>query len=362
MPPTGSVRSVERLGGVDVARGLAVLGMFTAHLAPGRAGDPWPQGAVQVADGRSAALFVVLAGVSVALLSGGARPVRGELLARARRRIAVRGALLVPIGLVLELLNAPLALILLQYALLFVLVLPFLALRAPVLLALAGVVALAAPPLVFAARDRLEAAPVGGEAVTDLLVGPYYPVGVWFAYLLVGLAVGRMDLRESGVRRLLVLVGAALAVGAHTVSWAWQQAAPSGDLVRLITTEPHASTTFEVVANTGVSLAVLGLCLMAQDAAPRLLAPVAATGALALTAYVGHVVAIGVLGSAVVWQPRASTWAAFIVVTVVLCTAWRAWLGRGPLERVLHEVSTRVSGGVEPRPDGVAAPAAPRQG
>ena len=161
-PSAGSVRWVERLGGVDVARGLAVLGMITAHLAPGAAGDPWPRGAVQIADGRSSALFVVLAGVAVALLSGGAQPVEGTERARARRRIVVRGALLIPLGLVLELFGAPLALILLQYALLFVLVGPFLGLRARTLLAVAAVVALVAPPLVFAARDWLVAKPPTG--------------------------------------------------------------------------------------------------------------------------------------------------------------------------------------------------------
>lgn len=351
------MRWVERLGGVDVARGLAVLGMITAHLAPGAAGDPWPRGAVQIADGRSSALFVVLAGVAVALLSGGAQPVGGAERARARRRIVIRGALLIPLGLVLELFGAPLALILLQYALLFVLVGPFLALRARALLTVAAVVALVAPPLVFAARDWLVAKPpTGFEPLTDLVVGPHYPVGIWIAYLLAGLAVGRMDLRSPRVRRVMILVGAAMALIAHLLSWALLQAGPaSAGVMRLVTTEPHASTAFEVVANTGVAVALLGLCLLAYDRAPRLFIPLAATGALALTAYVGHVVVVGLLGSHVVWQPRDAIWAAFVLVTMAFCTAWRLWLGRGPLERALHAASTRAADLGAPRQDAAAA-------
>src|SRR5690606_11520134 len=57
-----------RIDGLDLARGLAVLGMFVAHV--GTAGNAYPPTEVgQLADGRSAALFALLAGVSVALLS-----------------------------------------------------------------------------------------------------------------------------------------------------------------------------------------------------------------------------------------------------------------------------------------------------
>jgi len=70
---------MQRITGVDVARGLAVLGMLTAHVGPGGPDDPWPWSLAQVVDGRSAALFVLLSGVSVALISGGSSPVIGVL-------------------------------------------------------------------------------------------------------------------------------------------------------------------------------------------------------------------------------------------------------------------------------------------
>jgi uncharacterized membrane protein YeiB len=201
-----------------------------------------------------------------------------------------------------------------------------------------------------------------GREFTDLLVGDFYPAVVWFAYVLVGLAVGRMDLRDRGVRLRLLGAGAALAVAAHAAS-ALLTRALAGDptLVALVTTEPHSSSGLEVVANTGVGLAVLALCLIVADAVPALVSPLAATGALALTAYTAQLVAIAALGTGVVWEPEAGTWLAFLVVTVLACWLWRAALGRGPLERLLHTLAARaadVSPDVLPPRDADAVPAA----
>lgn len=337
---------MQRIAGVDVARGLAVLGMFTAHLAPGAAGDPWPRGAVQVADGRSAAAFVVLAGLSVALLSGGPRPVEGVRRVQARLRVLVRGVLLVALGVVLVVLGTPVAVILPAYGVYFAVAIGFLGWSPRGLLAAAAVVAVVGPPVTFRVGDWLVEREEA-TALTDLVVGHYYPAGIWTAYLLAGLAVGRLDLTAAHVRRALLLGGTGVAVLAHLTSAVLVRlvpgARPEVGPGRYLTTEPHAGTTFEVIANTGVAVAVLALCLVAADRWPRLTYPLAATGALALTAYTVHVAAIAALGDDVVWEPSDRVWLTFLVVTVAACTLWRATLGRGPFERLLHAVSTRAS-------------------
>ncbi|MGW6129654.1 heparan-alpha-glucosaminide N-acetyltransferase domain-containing protein [Cellulomonas sp. NPDC055163] len=337
---------MQRIAGVDVARGLAVLGMFTAHLAPGAAGDPWPRGAVQVADGRSAAAFVVLAGLSVALLSGGPRPADGVRRVQARLRVLVRGVLLVTIGVVLVALGTPVAVILPVYGVYFAVAIGFLGWSPRALLAAAAAVAVVGPPLTFRVGDWLVEREQA-TALTNLVVGHYYPAGIWTAYVLAGLAVGRLDLTAAHVRRALLLGGTGVAVLAHLASGVLMRlvpgARPEVGLGRYLTTEPHAGTTFEVVANTGVAVAVLAVCLVVADRWPRLTSPLAATGALALTAYTVHVAVVAALGDDVVWEPTDAVWLTFLAVTVVACTLWRATLGRGPLERLLHAVSTRAS-------------------
>ncbi len=136
----GTTGGRGRIAGLDVARGLAVLGMFAAHMRLGGDLHPDPSSWAAVVDGRSSILFATLAGVSVALLSGRSHPPEGLDLARVRLRILVRALWVFAIGWFLELLDTFVAVILGVYAVLFLLVLPFL--RWPVrrLLALAAIV------------------------------------------------------------------------------------------------------------------------------------------------------------------------------------------------------------------------------
>ncbi|HEY0215473.1 MAG TPA: OpgC domain-containing protein, partial [Cellulomonas sp.] len=98
---------MQRIVGVDMARGLAVIGMITAHVGPGGPGDPWPASLAQVVDGRSAALFVLLSGLSVALISGGPEPVVGTRRVQARTRLLVRAFGVLGIGALTLVLGTP---------------------------------------------------------------------------------------------------------------------------------------------------------------------------------------------------------------------------------------------------------------
>ena len=57
--------SASRVRGVDAARGVALLGMIAAHTLPLTEGDQ-PTMAGRLVNGPAAALFGVLAGLSVA--------------------------------------------------------------------------------------------------------------------------------------------------------------------------------------------------------------------------------------------------------------------------------------------------------
>ena len=87
MPPAPTGR---RIAGIDAARGIALLGMMATHIfAPWTAGtDPEPNFVGLVLSGRSSALFAVLAGVGLALLTGGSRGHQGGGLAADRGGIA----------------------------------------------------------------------------------------------------------------------------------------------------------------------------------------------------------------------------------------------------------------------------------
>jgi uncharacterized membrane protein len=342
---------VERVVGVDMARGLAVLGMFAAHVGSDRPEFWTSTGWLQVADGRSAATFALLAGVSAALLSGGPVPAVGAALTRARTRIVVRAALLWPLGFLMIALGTLAAVILPGYAVMFGLTAMTLTWRRRTLLVTSAVVAVVGPVVLHALRSA-ELTRVSGHRlpqILDVLVGPYYPAIVWMAYLLVGVALGRTDLQAPGTPVRLAALGGGLAVLGYGSAAIAARTVTSATGRELLTAAPHSGTTPELVGNIGVSLAVVGVCVALSRVAPRLVVPLAATGALALTAYCGQLVAIAMLGNDIIRDPDNVRLVIFVVVTMAAATLWRLTIGRGPLESLLNGFSTAVADAVAPR-------------
>ena len=128
----GAVRETAtgrtRVAGVDVARGLALLGMMAAHIFSIVRDAGSPTATTLVAGGRSAATFALLAGVSLAFLSGGRHCVRGRARRVACAGLLVRALLIGLIGLLLGLTEV-VDVVLPFYALMFLLAIP---LRPPV--------------------------------------------------------------------------------------------------------------------------------------------------------------------------------------------------------------------------------------
>lgn len=316
---------MRRIVGIDVARGIAVLGMMTAHVGPDDHGPVPPGGFAQLADGRPSALFVVLAGVSLALLSGGASPVTGSAMSQARGRVVVRALLVLVLGVFLVALGTPVVVILPTYAVLFVAGSLVLGWSRRALLVASALFAVLGPPLALWIVDE----PVQQNTPLGLLVGEHYPGLIWMSYLLTGLAVGRSDLRSPRLRQAGLLVGLGLVLLGHGGSWVVERA--TSWPTDLTSSEPHASSTFELMGNTGVAFFVIVASLLAAEHWPRAVSPVAAVGSLALTAYTVHIVVIAIIGDTVVWQPTVAGWLAFLGVTTAACWTWAHFLGRGPL-------------------------------
>jgi len=136
----------QRIAGVDLARGLAVIGMIAAHVLWIDDFDfadaaTW----VAVVDGRSSILFATLAGVSIGLVTGGSRPLAPPEMRAARQRLAVRAGVLWLIGIVLIATGVPVYVILPAYAILFLLALPLVSLGARALFVLAAALAVVMP-------------------------------------------------------------------------------------------------------------------------------------------------------------------------------------------------------------------------
>lgn len=358
-----------RIVGVDVARCVAILGMFAAHVGP----HPLDGGAASVMEvvrGRSAALFALVAGVSLALLSERRTGLHGQPARQSVVRIGVRAAAIFVLGLAVVPLDTSVQVILPYYAVYFLLVLPVLSWPARRVAWLAAVWAVAGPLLSFGIRTTLDwPVPLTGldsgvipwldpgGLLVDLLVTGAYSAATFMPFVLAGLALGRADLRAAATRKWALLGGAVLGLVGYGGSWlllqldsvrarvsaaaAAVEASGHHDAWWLTAATPHSGTPFEVVGATGVGLCVLALALLAADRWPRTVEPLAATGSLALTAYVAHLVALaaGLDGlSDNAWIVLAG----FVVVTVGLGWWWQRSLGRGPLEWALRALTMVV--------------------
>src|SRR3712207_3333706 len=294
-------RPPGRVVGLDVARALAVFGMFGAHVGVvaddvGLSPATWSG----VVNGRSSILFAVLAGISLALMSGRTVPVGGDDLVSARTRILVRAAWVFAIGGALEALGTDIDVILGVYAILFVLAVPFLRWRPQRLFAAAAVLAVVTPPVDLALAHLVDANDAGDAPFVSLAVTGAYPALIWWTFILVGLGIGRCDLAAAGVRMRLLGAGATLALVGYGGGWLSSQVWTDGraidgdgfserpdawDPMWLTGAAPHSGTTFEILGSVGVALVVVAVCLVVAERLPALVFPLAAVGALALTVY-----------------------------------------------------------------------------
>ena len=218
----------DRLVGVDVARCLALLGMVATHVLASHDPDGSLTNAQWLAGGRASALFAVLAGVSLSLMTGRRTPVQGRERGRRSLALATRAVLVAAIGLALGGLETGIAVILTYYGVLFLMALPFLGLTTKPLLALAAAWVVVGPVVSQVVRPHLPerrydsphfaqlADP--GPLVSELLFTGYYPCVPWLAYVLLGMALGRADLRSRRLQAWLAGAGLAAAVVATAVS------------------------------------------------------------------------------------------------------------------------------------------------
>jgi hypothetical protein len=218
--------------------------------------------------------------------------------------------------------------------------------------------------------------------LSELVLTGYYPVATWLPYLLVGLLLGRLDLRDVRVAVRVALVGAlgvavavlvsdtylarpgvrralirsydvpgwegdldtSLAHGLYgvvpTETWSW-----------LMVRAPHSGAWFDLVMTLGSACLVLGLCLLVGRLAPRTLGVVFGAGAMTLTLYTLHVV----LRQEGRWDgTEVADNLGQVALVLAIGAAVRLAGRRGPLEALVGRASSATRTAVEGGPRAVA--------
>ncbi|NEA68393.1 heparan-alpha-glucosaminide N-acetyltransferase domain-containing protein [Streptomyces sp. SID12488] len=374
--------SSPRIAGVDVARGLALLGMFSVHVFGAFEPDDSPTVAWQLAGGRSSATFALVAGVGLAFTTGGRTPRvgRGSLAAVTARALTV-GLIGLLLGYAANAGGLQVDVILAFYALLFLLALPLLALRARTLACVAVALGVVAPFLVHLLRGVLPEPAFDGDptlldVVTDpagllggLLVHGAYPVLAWMAYLCAGLAIGRLDLFDRRTATRLLTGGLALAAaswlacslwllrwgglerlrqaefpdatGPHARDEVMWDSPDGGTWWSMVSRAPHSTSPFDLLHTLGAATALLAAVLLLTRIAlvRRALVPLAAAGSMPLTLYTAHVLflATGALNGS-----RDLQYAVLVAGSLLFAVGWRLTRGQGPLEAVVAGAARRA--------------------
>lgn len=350
-----------RIPGIDIARGLALLGMFVSHAAPPIGGAGIAATLIEVPDERSRLLFAITAGLGLGLLTGGVRPPgppapgedgRGVL----RRQIAIRAACLLMLGIALQATGVLVYVILDEYGIAFLLMLPIV--FAPVRWLLpAGVALLVVAPGAMAALAALLGEPT--TPLGDWFVTGAYPVLTWVAVIMIGVGIVRLDLTRRavvatagglGLVAMVAGLGLSIALGGDGIA-----AEPSVDDVPLAIAA--VGTSAFTVGNVGFGVALTMLCVALTSTVggpPRRVArgiaaglvPIGAAGAMPLTVYTVHLLVL----RAVTYEtpggyPTDDGWPVVIGLVAGALTLpwlWRRYFGRGPLEYVIGRLSGRV--------------------
>ncbi|MFG3338386.1 DUF418 domain-containing protein [Glycomyces sp. NPDC048151] len=383
-PPAKGDASMGRLVGVDLARALAVFGMYIVHVGPMLSTTSGVGTWVRyMADGHSSVLFATLAGFSLMLIAGRREPKTGLAGRKAKARIAIRAVVLLAFGTLLAKFYGD-VIIIGFYGVYFLVAMLFLRLSGKALAITAAALAVAGPQAAFLMRPLLSGSVqqavdaydplerLSGVGVIDLLFTGFYPTVPWIAFVVAGMALGRVDLSAPANQRRLAALGAGLTAvayglslllagkdalrsmaedgssGSGSGSWSGSSKPPmdSGSFdyqpsVReLFVAGPHSGTTFDIVGSVGVAILVIVGATFLMDRLPRLrrlAAPLVAVGTMSLTAYVGHFAVMswlslpggGVRGS---WVPVLT----LIAGAVVFAAVWSRFFRRGPLEYLLN--------------------------
>jgi len=364
--PVIGVAIPGRIMGYDVARAIAVMGMVIVNynniFFVGRTRDPqWFTVSASFMLGRAAAVFVMLAGVGITLMSQ--KAILSEdllLIQRVRRNLLKRSLFLFFAGLVF--LNWWKADILHFYGLyLYAASLLLLVPGRRIWILIGGCLAAAGSLFILYEADPVLVQVLLPSsrllALCDtMLISGQYPVLPWFAFLMAGIWLGRSEIISNRrlVRRIFV---AALPVFLLTVvldknsDFILQNFTVSGNespMALLLLSVPFPISPVFAISAMASSLMVIIGCInfCSNPLLARPLSRLAAVGKMSLSVYIGHI-CLGLAVEHYAFSRLDLTVYRLVVVgfTLLFCLAvyWGAnlWLRhfeRGPLEWLLRRL------------------------
>lgn len=379
-PPRPSRR---RLVGLDVARGIALIGMIAIHTMTSDDGDGNMSLAWILALGKASALFAVLSGVGLAFITGRRAVPRGWLAPRMSLVTVVRGTVVLLIGLLLGAFvpGAEVMVVLPYLGVMFIVAGLLVSLRTRTLLVIGFAWTIIGPVISHLVRAGLPptvdnptnltlaslASPI--DTFTVIFFTGSFPVITWMAYVCIGMALGRSNLAARSTIGLMTVGGLVLTLGTVLLSQFFVHGAglyerlafdvsdrmsldtftdfvvfgSSGQLPAdswwwLAVNAPHTGTPLDLLYTIGISLAVIGACLALTNVFSGRFSLLAVPGSMTLTMYALHSLLVGPMSE----LPDLLIFGLHVVGLTVLALAWAQFFQRGPLEEIVARITNLV--------------------
>lgn len=357
----------KRVEGLDFARALAMFGMLVVNFgvitgADGN-GPTWLIWVQSLFQGRASAIFVILAGIGIALMTAKARTTESQILIKQNNRnLRKRSLFLFVLGMILYAVGWS-GDILHYYGVYMLIASFFFVSSNKTIILLTSVVLVTAQTfqIIFNYMagwdpeqfllEYLDFWTVEGF-LRNLFFNGYHPVLPWICFFFIGLILGRLDLTNDTVRKKLLIAGFSITVLTKIMSEILMNVTTKSVLDAdsawfLFETGPIPPNVFYIVSNTATALIVIvgSIYVTERFAENGLIRAMIHTGQLTLTHYVSHVfIGIGIL--IVLNRLEHQTIAfsllfscLFFVGSMLFSVLWRRKYNRGPIEIIMRKVT-----------------------
>ncbi|MFD3445621.1 DUF418 domain-containing protein [Microbacteriaceae bacterium 4G12] len=353
----------KRITGFDFARALAILGMVIVNYklsmgADGK-GATWIIYFTGLFEGRASAIFVILAGIGISLMTKKARVTNDPILIKeSKQTIWKRAFFLLLLGISLYIIgwNADI----LHYYAFYMFLSSFyiVASNTTLLYSFIGILTTAQIfQLIFdytkgwnASFHEYQSFWTLEGFLRNLLFNGFHPIFPWFCFLLLGLWLGRLDFTRTDIRKKLLWYSSFTFIILESLSF-FLIKTMSPFLGREISTyffstKPMPPNIFYILSSSSTAIIVIILCVYFTEIFAKniMTKSLILTGQMALTHYIGHVLFLFVLAVVKLLENQtlfiSLMWSVlFFICAIFLSYMWKSQFKRGPVELLMRKYS-----------------------
>lgn len=349
----------QRIIGFDLARAYAIFGMFIVNfnIVFGNYKDNSFLGKfLALFSGNSSTLFVMLAGMGVALMSNRIKEYGPEDRSHLRFTLIKRAAFLFVFGLLFsfwwpaDILHLYGCYLLIASAILF-LNKKYLLITATITIAVFHVILMLIP---YERGWNLDALTyLDLWTFNGFLRNTFYngwnPIFPWFSYFAIGICLGRLNWTDPVLHKQVVITGASLYIAIEIMQYVVENTSANPNVIEFFTADYIPPLLPFLLSTTGFSLVIIGSFMLLGErfADKKWAINLAKTGQMTLTHYVMHLT-VGLLLISL-WRGEHVEWSSplfvlmvsslFFVASFYFSIYWTKKYRRGPLESLMRKIA-----------------------